>query len=174
MTKKDILRNFLQDPSIVFSHTPIKKLGDALDGYTTCITFLPGCRIVQADPEDESTRVIGPGLRLVIYLPMDAHWCLTALFNSSNQVVDWYFDINRRHYMNENGIPCFDDLYLDLVVLPTGQVITVDADELEEALGAGKISIEDYRHAYQVHDQLKDSQWCDVDFLRQFVAGLYP
>ena len=36
--------------------------------------------------------------------------------------------------IDADGIPYFDDLYLDLVVYPGGTIIVDDMDELEEAL----------------------------------------
>lgn len=35
--------------------------------------------------------------------------------------------------VGENNIPWMDDLYLDIIILPSGEVIQQDADELEEA-----------------------------------------
>ncbi|MFS0557694.1 hypothetical protein [Brevibacillus sp. 179-C9.3 HS] len=40
-----------------------------------------------------------------------------------------------------------DDLYLDIVVLPTGEVVQKDADELEEALINREINNRQYRLA---------------------------
>lgn len=39
----------------------------------------------------------------------------------------------------EIGIENWDDLFLDIVALPTGEVIQQDEDELEEALESGSI-----------------------------------
>jgi len=44
--------------------------------------------------------------------------------------------------------------------------VTLDAGELQEALDSGKITRDDFDHAYRVHDQIKDSEWVDVGFLQ--------
>ena len=48
-----------------------------------------------------------------------------------------------------------DDLYLDLIVLPTGKIIEKDIDELEFALKNKEISISEYELAWSEFDRLK-------------------
>lgn len=56
-----------------------------------------------------------------------------------------------RHLQNagvtEQGVPWFDDLYLDVVVLRNGEVFLLDEDELDDALTRGDITREDYQLA---------------------------
>lgn len=51
-------------------------------------------------------------------------------------------------------------------------MVTLDADELQDALDKGEITCEDFNHAYKVHDQLKDSEWVDVGFLTRLCDNL--
>ena len=103
-----------------------------------------------------------------MYLPMNKHWALTTFYNAENKLFEWYFDISRENFIDENGAPCIDDLFLDLVVFPDGQTVTLDADELQEALDKGEISQDDFTHAYKVHDQIICSKWVDAGFLTGF------
>lgn len=48
-----------------------------------------------------------------------------------------------------------DDLYLDIVVLPSGKVIVKDADELEDALVKGIIDKNLYDMAWNEVNKLK-------------------
>ena len=57
---------------------------------------------------------------------------LTAMYNEKNEIVQWYFDIAKK-IGKEKGIPYEDDLYLDVVVTSTGEIILLDEDELKEA-----------------------------------------
>ena len=47
-----------------------------------------------------------------------------------------------------------DDLYLDVVVNPEGEIILLDEDELKEALDRLEISKEDYNMAYNEDNML--------------------
>ena len=107
-----------------------------------------------------------------MYLPLDEFWCITAFYNPQDELLEWYFDISKGNFIDETGIPCTDDIFLDLVVLPDGKTITIDADELQEALDKNEITVDDYNHAYRVRDQILNSKWISVDFLKE-LCSLY-
>ena len=56
---------------------------------------------------------------------------LTAIYDENSEIIEWYFDI-AREIGKDNGIPYEDDLYLDVVVTPSGEIILLDEDELKE------------------------------------------
>lgn len=78
---------------------------------------------------------------------------LTAVYDNNNEMVEWYFDIARK-IGKENGIPYEDDLYLDVVLTPTGEVINLDEDEFEEAYNNLEFTKEEYDEAYKIRDEL--------------------
>jgi len=171
MRKRDILKNFTKYPQVLFPHSLIKKLANEAS-YITLIDFLPGSSEFWVDCAGTEIQLYGEGYKWLVYMPMDEFWCMTAFYNPAGELFEWYFDITHRNFIDENGIPAIDDLFLDLVVLPNGQVITLDADELQEALDNDEITRDDYNHAYAVHDQLRSSNWTDVDFLHDFCKKL--
>ena len=63
-----------------------------------------------------------------------AHHVTTAHCNAGGEPVHWYTDIVDSWQVGAGGFPCFDDLYLDVIALPNGQVEIIDGDELEAAL----------------------------------------
>ena len=74
------------------------------------------------------------------------------------KIIQWYIDITY-----ENGVECGEpymvDLFLDIVVLPTGEIIEKDHDELEEALRQNWITQSQYELAYKTfHNVLKQIQ----------------
>lgn len=73
------------------------------------------------------------------HFPTDQHYCVTTMFDEKGKVVKWYIDICYRNGISKDNIPWMDDLFLDIVVLPSGEVIEKDADELAEALRNGSI-----------------------------------
>ena len=72
---------------------------------------------------------------------------LTAMYNEKNEIIEWYFDIARK-IGRENGIPYEDDLYLDVVVTPTGDIKLLDEDELKNAFDRFEVNKLDHDMAY--------------------------
>lgn len=92
---------------------------------------------------------------------------LTAIYDENNKIIEWYFDI-AREIEKENGIPFEDDLYLDVVVTPTGEILLLDEDELKEALNRMEITKEEYKNAYKEANQLIDKLSNKKDELQEF------
>jgi len=170
--KKDILQNLTKNPSVKFSYSPIRKHIEECEAYTTLVTFLPGSGVVKVGHGENEKQLSGPDFKWLMYLPIGECWCFTALYDPNNTWLEWYFDISRNNFIDEEGIPCIDDVFLDLVILPDGQAVTVDADELREALDKGVISTEDFENAYAVHDKLKNSKWSNAKYLKDFCNKL--
>lgn len=92
-------------------------------------------------------RLADAGFTWVQYVPDDGRHTLTALLDEQGEVIQWYVDVARRTGVDERGIPWWDDLFLDVVILPDGSIHLLDEEELDEALAAGEISEEDYELA---------------------------
>lgn len=83
------------------------------------------------------------------HFPTNTHYAVTTQFNTQGQVVQWYIDICNYHWIDERGIPWWEDLYLDLLVFPDGGCHIVDADELDDALQRGVIDTSLHMLAWQ-------------------------
>lgn len=81
------------------------------------------------------------------------------MFNANGDKVQWYIDICLCNGI-ENDIPWMDDLFLDIVLLPSGEIIEKDADELEDALTAGIID-----------KPLYDLAWNEVKNLKSLISS---
>lgn len=88
------------------------------------------------------------------YYPQDAHYALTATFDARDEFVYWYIDIVKAHGPGDDGIPWYDDLYLDIIILADGAIHVLDADELDEALSEGKITQEEWQLAWDETNRL--------------------
>ncbi|MFL0252391.1 DUF402 domain-containing protein [Clostridium neuense] len=82
------------------------------------------------------------------HFPSDCKYALTTMFNGKQEVVQWYFDICDGNKLSSSGIPYYDDLYLDVVFLPTDELILLDGDELQQALKDKDITKDQYELAY--------------------------
>lgn len=92
---------------------------------------------------------------------------LTAIYDENNQIVEWYFDI-ARSIGKENDVPYEDDLYLDVVVTPTGEIILLDEDELQAAYDRLEVNKEEYDMAYNEANQLMKKLENNKDKLKEF------
>ncbi|WP_421383436.1 DUF402 domain-containing protein [Bacillus salacetis] len=89
--------------------------------------------------------IVDDGYMWLHQFPTGQHHAVTTMFDAKGDIMQWYIDICFKNSV-ENGIPCMHDLYLDLIVLPSGEVIEKDVDELEEAFSAGIID----KHLYDL------------------------
>ena len=169
--KKDILGNFVKNPDVVYESI-IKESTDEPDVYYAMITFLPGCRKLYVNNGEKEYCLAGEGYRWVMYLPLKENWCLNGFYSPKGELIEWYFDISRKNFFDENKMPCIDDLFLDFVIMPDGKTFTIDADELREALDKNEITSDDFKHAYKVRDEIIVSKWNDVVYLENFFNKL--
>jgi len=88
------------------------------------------------------------------HFPEGAHHTVTTMVDATGAVVQWYIDICADQGVTADGIPWLDDLYLDIVVLPSRATVLLDADELEAALKAGTITETQYDLAWREADTL--------------------
>lgn len=72
---------------------------------------------------------------------------LSAFYNDKDEIIEWYFDISKE-IGKEGDVPYEDDLYLDVVVRPNGEVELLDEDEIKDALNENKVTKEEYDMAY--------------------------
>src|SRR5690606_26499018 len=77
------------------------------------------------------------------HYPKGEHFVVTTMFDDQGKVVQWYIDICKTQGLTEQRVPWFDDLYLDVVVLPSGEIFLMDEDELQDAFIAGDVTSRD-------------------------------
>ncbi|TMU85827.1 DUF402 domain-containing protein [Bacillus sp. BHET2] len=83
--------------------------------------------------------IVDNGYMWLQHFPLGKYHSVTTMFDANGDVVQWYIDICLRNGVND-GVPWMDDLYLDIVVLPSGDVFQLDEDELEHAYKSGTLS----------------------------------
>lgn len=98
----------------------------------------------------------------------DKNYWITAMYNDKKQVIQYYIDITDKNVINKNSDSYFYDLFLDVVLLPTGEIILLDEDELKESLQEGIISQEQYNLAYREVENIIRFISNEKDNLQQF------
>ncbi|MDF2725366.1 MAG: hypothetical protein K0Q59_5043 [Paenibacillus sp.] len=101
--------------------------------------------------------IVAQRFKWLMFFPDDKPYSLTVMIDGDNRITQWYFDIIKSVQLNEAGIPVIEDLYLDLVVLPGGEYIVLDEDELKHALKAGDINLRECQYAEEALEALRSS-----------------
>ena len=121
----------------------------------------------------EDIIVCDSGLKWLSILPRNDFYCITAMMNADNDVLLWYIDMIAEQGMDVDGIPYFDDLYLDLVVYPDGTIKVDDMDELEEALLMKDITQERYNLAISTSKRLRAGLLSNVDTFIEYTLRCF-
>ncbi len=108
------------------------------------------------------------GYKWISILPKEEYYCITAMLNEENHILLWYIDMIANQGVDADFVPYFDDLYLDLVVYPNGDIIEDDRDELEQAFSSGDITLQQFELANFTSEKLKNSLLNDIDTLKKF------
>ncbi|MCM3734700.1 DUF402 domain-containing protein [Bacillus cytotoxicus] len=88
------------------------------------------------------------GYTWIQYFINGKNFAITAMLNEKKELVQYYIDVAKEYKMDERGLPYFDDLYLDVVLLPNGEMYLLDENELEEVYTKGDISKLEYEVAW--------------------------
>ena len=100
-------------------------------------------------------------------------YCITAMMDESKKIILWYIDMIAKQGFDVDGIPYFDDLYLDLVVYPDGTIVVDDMDELEEALSKHDITQEQFDLAIATCNRLKKGILSNISSLIKYTRECY-
>lgn len=110
----------------------------------------------------EDIVVCDKGMKWLTILPQNEWYCITGMMNEKAEVLLWYIDMIAGQGIDEEGMPYFDDLYLDLVVYPDGTIFVDDMDELETALANGNITQGQFSLAIETSHRLRTGLLSDL------------
>lgn len=110
------------------------------NGYVTLIRIVKVSDPLYVEYNGEKICIVDDGYSWLQQFPSGRNHSVTTMFDSKGNIVQWYIDICLQNGVSENNVPWMDDLFLDLIVLPSGEVINKDTEQLEEALSNGIIN----------------------------------
>ena len=106
---------------------------------------------------------IDKNFKVLEYTPIDEKYNVRVFVNDKNEIYEYYLDITDGMKL-ENGIPYYNDLFLDVIYYKDKEIMRkasrnkelsiIDQDELQEALEKNIISKEQYDGAYKMANQL--------------------
>lgn len=95
------------------------------------------------------------------------------MMDENDEVLVWYIDMIAKQGIDVDGVPYFDDLYLDLVVYPDGTIIVDDMDELEEALSKKDITKEQFNLAVETSHRLQRGMLSNISSFMEYTKMCY-
>ncbi|MCB0116449.1 MAG: DUF402 domain-containing protein [Caldilineaceae bacterium] len=105
--------------------------------------------------------IVDTGYSWLQHFPDNEHFSVTTMFDAEGQILQWYIDICLRNGVTQEGIPYLDDLYLDIVVFPNGEMLLLDSEELEHALTGCEIT----------HEESELAHWVSTDLIGRLNRG---
>jgi len=101
-------------------------------GYITLLKTIKVSEPLYVNYDGKEVCIVDDGNTWLQQFPLEKNHSVTTMFDPQGNIVQWYIDICKENGI-ENNVPWMDDLFLDLVVLPTGEIFEQDIDEIEEA-----------------------------------------
>ncbi|MGD6780264.1 DUF402 domain-containing protein [Sutcliffiella horikoshii] len=148
---------------------------DGFKGYVTLLQIHKVTEPLFVNYEEKSLCIVDDGYMWLQHFPSNEHYSLTTMFDANGEVVQWYIDITNENGV-ENNLPYTDDLFLDIIVLSTGEVIQKDADELEEALIRGTINQAQYQLAWaesnKINQQIENNEFNLMELAKSHLKNL--
>ncbi len=93
---------------------------------------------------EQRVLIADAGYSWLQIFPEGTNYTHTTMFDPEGQPVQEYIDIVAEHGVGDDGIPWYDDLYLDITWIPEGSPLLLDQEELEAAHAIGAITQEHY------------------------------
>ncbi|MBA2939727.1 DUF402 domain-containing protein [Paenibacillus sp. CGMCC 1.16610] len=126
------------------------------NGYVTLIRTVKVSAPLYAEYNGVKICVVDDGYLWLQQFPSDHNHSVTTMFDSKGNIVQWYIDICLQNGVSENNVPWMEDLFLDVIVLPSGEIFNKDINELEEAFLNGTINKKMYDLAREESAILND------------------
>ena len=124
------------------------------------------------DYPDAKIPVCDSGMKWLQILPDDENYLITAMCSPEDHINIWYIDMIAGKGFASDHVAVFDDLYLDLIVRPNGDIKVDDMDELVDALAQKDITEELYKLALATKEKLEKHVLNDIPNLHGFCMKL--
>ncbi len=97
--------------------------------------------------------ILAPKYKWLEIYPDNENYAITAMYDENNNIIEWYFDVIKGSGVIDK-VPYIDDLYLDVVLTHSKEIVVLDESELEEALQKEDITKEEFDLAKKVGAEL--------------------
>ena len=127
----------------------------AFSGYVTRLDIVKVLAPLYKTSVGRRLCLADAGYTWLQHFPDGERYCVTTVLNSDSEVVHFYIDVADKTGVSEENVPWWDDLYLDVLVVPGVGSEIVDEDDLEQGLADGVIIEEGAERARAEAKRLK-------------------
>ncbi|MGP4081383.1 DUF402 domain-containing protein [Pseudalkalibacillus sp. R45] len=127
---------------------------ESFKGYITLLKMDEIKEPLNVQYGEQELCIVDQGYSWLQQFPDYMHHSVTTMFDVDGKIIQWYIDICSEVGLDENGVPWMDDLFLDIVVLPSGEIILKDDHELDYALEMGTINLTLHQMALSERDDI--------------------
>ena len=118
-----------------------------VNGYATLLQMLEVAEPLWVMHHEQRICIADNGYSWLQLFPEGANYTHTTMFDADGQPVQEYIDLVAEQGVGEDGIPWYDDLYLDIAWIPEGTPILLDQEELDAAHAIDAVTDEQYELA---------------------------
>ena len=133
----------------------IKIAKQGIDYYIFAMKVQDIKEPITATFNEEKITILDKDYCYIQILPIDKNYSLTITYDEKGKIVQWYFDITASNFLDDRGLPFYEDLYLDIAVTSKKEIFLLDEDELLKAYESKDISKEQYDFAIREADLIK-------------------
>ena len=125
-----------------------QRVGDgAVNGYVTLLHMVEVAEPLWVTHHDQRICIADVGYSWLQLFPEGASHTHTTMFDAEGQPVQDYIDLVAEQGVTEDGVPWYDDLYLDITWIAESSPLLLDQEELEAARAIDAITQEQYELA---------------------------
>ena len=106
---------------------------------------------------------------LELYPEKNKNIAISIEKKKKNELIEIYIDICKNSGITQEGVPYFDDLYLDIVYFPNGEIKFLDEEELKNALIENEITEDEYKMAYRIALDVKEFLETNVNIFNKII-----
>ncbi len=132
----------------------------AFSGFVTRYDMIAVREPLFVQYNSERLCIADGGFTWMQHFPKNANYVVTSVFDNHQNLVQHYIDVTLEQGLNEEGVPWLLDLYLDVILTRSGQLILKDVHELELALKSREITKTQYDFAHITALSLMNRIYC--------------
>lgn len=103
----------------------------------------------QYEPGQDNLCIAADGYKWLQQFPELANYAVTSMYDERDKLVQSVVTVCKSQGVTSGNIPWYDDLYLNVVILPSGQLYVTGEDRLDEAVRRGELGEADKRLAWE-------------------------
>ncbi len=105
------------------------------------LVVLSACAPVCVGSGEKRLKIVDEGFLWLQLAPADGFFWLTAMYDETARLVQFYFDVTLGNHIRADGESWFTDAFADVVITPGEPPRLLDLDELERARQEGLLSM---------------------------------